>query len=217
MKVIHSSIFRAICTIVAGFLLIEYREEMLTWLTIIIGVMFGVSGLISCIVYFAQRRRTETSVVEIDADRREISSQSVESLNRPSPMPLVVGIGSMILGSILVFMNAQFINYLVYVFSAILAIGALSQMFTLASATKMASIGWGFWIMPVVILLVALIAIIHPQWIASAPLLVIGWALLLYGVSELIEALKVHTVRKAYMRMQERFPHQRMRLRWPKN
>lgn len=40
MKVVHSSLFRAVCAIIIGVLLIQYREQTVTWITIAIGVLF---------------------------------------------------------------------------------------------------------------------------------------------------------------------------------
>lgn len=50
--------------------------------------------------------------------------------------------------------------------------------------------------MPSVILLVGLIALIKPSAIASAPLFVIGWCMLLYGVSESVNSIKIYLIRK---------------------
>lgn len=41
MKVVHSSLFRAVCAIIIGVLLIQYREQTVTWITIAIGVLFS--------------------------------------------------------------------------------------------------------------------------------------------------------------------------------
>ena len=57
MRIIQSAIFRALCAIVVGAMLVKYREDMVTWLTISIGILFFVSGIISCIAYFIQKRR----------------------------------------------------------------------------------------------------------------------------------------------------------------
>ena len=46
MKVIQSSLFRALCAIIVGALLIQYREQTVTWITIAIGVLFFLSGRI---------------------------------------------------------------------------------------------------------------------------------------------------------------------------
>lgn len=59
MKVIHSSIFRAVCAIIVGVLLIQYREQTVTWITIAIGVLFFLSGVISLASYWAAKRNAE--------------------------------------------------------------------------------------------------------------------------------------------------------------
>ena len=63
MKVLQSSFFRAIIAIIVGTLLIRYREETATWLTILIGVLFFLSGVISCTVYYSQKKRAGDTVV----------------------------------------------------------------------------------------------------------------------------------------------------------
>ena len=50
--------------------------------------------------------------------------------------------------------------------------------------------------MPSVIILVGLLALIRPSAIASAPLFVIGWCMLLYGVSESVNSIKFYLLRK---------------------
>ena len=39
MKVIHSSLFRAVCAIIVGGLLIQYREQTVTWEMRQLGIM----------------------------------------------------------------------------------------------------------------------------------------------------------------------------------
>ena len=56
MKFLQSSVFRALCAMIVGVLLIEYREQMVTWLTIAIGVLFFLSGVISIVTYFSAKR-----------------------------------------------------------------------------------------------------------------------------------------------------------------
>ena len=59
MKVVHSSFFRAICAIIVGALLIQYREQTVTWITIAIGVLFFLSGIISLATYFSAKRKPQ--------------------------------------------------------------------------------------------------------------------------------------------------------------
>ena len=70
MKVVHSSFFRALCAVIVGALLIVYREQTVTWITIAIGVLFFLSGVISIATYFSARRRAADSPVVYDANGR---------------------------------------------------------------------------------------------------------------------------------------------------
>ena len=42
--------------ILAGVLVVKFREEMVTWLTIGLGALFFMAGVISCISYYIQRK-----------------------------------------------------------------------------------------------------------------------------------------------------------------
>ena len=173
----QSSLLRAVCAIVVGALLVKYREQTVTWLTVLIGVMFFVSGVFSCVTYFVERRRKNSDVEVFDANGRRLTPLR--------PVFPIVGVGSLLLGLILALMPSTFIDSLMYVLSAILILGSISQFANLISASRVARVGFYYWIMPSLTLLVGLVAVISPQSIASAPLFVIGWAMMVYGVVEI--------------------------------
>jgi uncharacterized membrane protein HdeD (DUF308 family) len=187
MKVLQSSLFRALCAIIVGVLLIKYREDTVTWITIAMGVLFFLSGIISCAAYMGAKKHSADTQVYDAAGNQIAGSQ---------PVFPIVGIGSIILGVILALMPTTFVTGLTYVFAAILILGAVNQFVCLASVTKFCHVGFYFWIMPSVILLVGLIAVVKPSVIATAPLFVIGWCMLLYGVVECIDTLKIMLARK---------------------
>lgn len=191
MKVLQSSIFRALCAIVVGALLVQYREQTVKWLTVSIGVLFFVSGVFSCITYFMARAKKD-DVKVFDADGKQLTGLR--------PVFPIVGLGSLILGLILALMPETFMRSLSYILAAILILGAVGQFFTLVNASRMARIGVYFWIMPTLTLLIGLVAILSPSTIATAPLFVIGWAMMVYGVVEVVNAIKLHLVRKAVER-----------------
>ena len=195
MKVIHSSFFRAICAIIVGALLIEYREQTVTWITIAIGVLFFLSGVISIATYFSAKHHAEKVGVIFDANGKQITGM------RPN-FP-IVGIGSLILGLILALMPNTFITYLTFILSIILIMGALSQFVNLATARKMGRVSFIFWIFPSIILLVGLLAIIKPSAIASAPLFIIGWTMLIYGIVECINAFKIANNKRKWTKAEE--------------
>lgn len=190
MKVVHSSFFRAICAIIVGALLIQYREQTVTWITIAIGVLFFLSGIISLATYFSAKRKATDIPVVYDANGRQITGL------RPN-FP-IVGLGSLILGLILALMPNTFVTSLMFILSAILILGALTQLANLASAARMGHVGIVFWLLPCLLLLLGILAIIKPSVIASAPLLVIGWAMLVYGVVECVNAFKISNNRRKW-------------------
>lgn len=210
MKVLQSSFFRAIIAIVVGALLVQYREQTVQWITISIGILFFLSGIISCATYFSARRSAAATPEILDVDGHKIEPLR---LNFP-----IVGLGSLILGVILALMPTTFINWLMYILAAILILGAINQFVNLASAKKYAHVGAFYWVMPSLILLVGIIAIIYPQAIASAPLFVIGWCMMVYGVVECLNSIKIHQCHKAYAKAEEaRLGQQKVEEKTPAN
>ena len=191
MKVFQSSIFRALCAIVVGALLVKYREQTVTWITIAIGVIFFVSGVISTVAYLSAKRQATKEGVEIyDAKGNR--------LTRPVPPFPIVGIGSIILGAWLALFPNSFVNGLMFVLAGMLILGALNLFFNLAAATRFSSIGCLWWVLPVAIFLVGITALVKPSTIASAPLFIIGWGMMAYGMVDLVNTIKIHRCRKAF-------------------
>lgn len=195
MKVVHSSLFRAVCAIIVGALLIQYREQTVTWITIAIGVLFFLSGVISLATYYSAKRSASRGHIVYDANGKQITGIQ--------PNFPIVGVGSLILGLILALMPNTFVTSLMYILSVILIMGAVSQFMSLAAARRMGKVGFVFWIFPSVILLIGLLAIIKPSAIASAPLFIIGWTMLIYGIVECINALKVANNKRKWTKIQE--------------
>ena len=189
MKVLRSSIFRAVCAIVVGALLVKYREQTVTWITVLIGVIFLVSGIISITAWYSAKRKGGAEGVELYDAQGNL-------LTPPAPPFPIVGLGSVILGAVLALFPNSFVNGLMYILAAMLILGALSQFFNLTVARRFAKIGFVWWIVPTLVLLIGLIAIVKPSFIASAPLLVLGYCMIVYGAVDLIDTLKIHQCRK---------------------
>ena len=73
----------------------------------------------------------------------------------------------------------------------------------LLNARRFGSVGFGYWILPSLILLTGLYVIIKPLAPAQMAMLVLGWCTLLYGVTELIIALKIHYEKRKFDNAQE--------------
>ena len=187
MKVLQSSVFRAICAIAVGAMLIKNPDSTVKGITIAIGVLFLVSGVISCLAYFNAR---------LHSAENEVYDANGKLLVGGKPMFPIVGVGSVILGFVLALMPGAFIASLMYVLGAIILLGAFNQFMVLIQARKYAVLPLWYWVSPTLILLTGLFVMIKPMETAGLPLLILGWCLLLYGVSECINAFKIHQYKK---------------------
>ena len=194
MKILQSSVFRAICAIAIGCLLIKYPDNTVTWITVAIGVLFLLSGIISLIVYVNARRNVSEYKIT-DANGRVVSGEN--------PTFPIVGVGSLILGALLALTPNVFITALMYIIGGILILGAINQYMNLINARRYGKIGFGFWVFPSVILLIGLYVMVKPMAPASMAMLILGWCSLLYGVTELINSLKFHADKRKYRQAQE--------------
>ena len=188
MKIFQSSIFRALCAIVIGVLLVKFPQDGVTWLTMAIGALFLLSGIIALIAYWQAKRH---------AGEYTITDQQGRVVRGGQPTFPIVGAGSVILGLVLTLSPNAFVNGLMYMLAAVLILGGVTQLMALVAARRLGSIPFGYWVMPSLILLVGLFVILKPGETAELPLLILGWCSMLYGVVELINALKIYRVRKA--------------------
>lgn len=199
MKIFQSSIFRAVCAIVVGVLLLKYPQDGVTWLTQAIGALFLLSGVIALIAYWQARRH---------AGEYTITDQEGRVVSGAQPTFPIVGAGSVILGLVLVITPNAFINGLMYMLAAILILGGITQLMSLITARRLGSVPFGYWVCPSLILLTGLFVMVKPMETAQLPLMILGWCSLLYGVIELVNALKIHSLRKAADRQREEWERQ---------
>ena len=198
MKVLQISAIRAIIVLVTGFLLVRYREETMTWMTITVGILFLLSGLVSCIAYYFEKEKVAKKTAKAEQQEGE---QEEENLKSPS-FP-IAGVGSIALGIILAVMPNTFITWVVYILAALLILGAVNQFMNLARSRQYARVPVYMWLFPTVILAIAILLISKPIETAQLPLLVLGWAFMYYGVLEFILIIRMYLVRKSYEKAEE--------------
>ncbi|MCR5076837.1 MAG: DUF308 domain-containing protein [Prevotella sp.] len=193
MKILQMSALRAIIVLVIGFLLVKYREETMTWMTITIGVLFFLSGLVACLAYYFEKERIA---------RRATKTEELVTLDKSPSFPFA-GVGSIVLGIILAVMPGTFITWVVYILAALLILGAVSQFMNLARSRQYARVPIVYWIFPSAILVVAILVISKPIEAASLPLQIIGWTLMCYGIIELIMLVRLLRVRRKFEKAEE--------------
>ena len=193
MKIFQSSIFRALCAIIVGVLLLKFPQDGVTWLTVAIGVLFLISGIIALIAYANARKH---------AGEYTITDQQGRVISGGQPTFPIVGAGSVILGLTLALTPGVFINGLMYILGGIMILGGINQFVSLVAARRFGSIPLSYWIAPSLILLTGLFVILKPMESSELPLLILGWCSLVYGVTEIINAIKIHAIRKQAERQQ---------------
>ena len=194
MKIFQSSAFRAICAIIIGVLVIMYPDNTVTGITIAIGVLFLVSGVISILTYIQARRHVSDYKI-YDAEGRLLSGQQ--------PTFPLVGIGSSILGLVLAITPTTFVSALMYIIGIMLVLGALNQFIALIAGRRYGRISPLYWIMPILTLLAGLYAMIKPIEPLKTAMIILGWTMLVYGVAELINALKFYSDKKKLQQSQD--------------
>ena len=183
MKIVQSSSFRAICSIIIGVPLLRFPDNTVTWITLAIGILFLLSGVFSTLAYLNARKNTSEYMIT-DVEGRIIS--------KGKPTFPLVGVGSIILGVLLITSPSVFVEILMYIMGGILILGALNQFMSLYNARRWGKMAWGFWVSPSLILLAGLYVMFQPMEAAALPMTIIGWCCLLYGASEVVNATKIN-------------------------
>ena len=179
--------------ILAGALVVKYREDMVTWLTVGLGAIFFISGVISCISYYIQRKH----VLKMRAEGITLFDSEGKPIGQSMPTFPIVGVGSMILGVILASMPETFLSWLTYIFAALILLVSVYQIADLIVANRYGRVGWAYWVMPIIMLLATIVALVNPEAISSSPLFFLGWAMMISGAVMIVNILKIYTVRRA--------------------
>lgn len=195
MKYFIPFLVRALAAAIVGVFIIQYREDTVRWITIGSGILFFVSGVITCAIYYSNKRDAEMQK-EYNVDGKMVSAGM-------SPTFPIVGLGSIILGIILALMPVSFISGVMYALAAILILGAINQYFNLGRATRYCRIGLFYWLLPTIVFLVAIFLIVKPMEVAATPLLITGWCLLLYVATEFINGFKLMIANHQRKKMEE--------------
>ena len=191
MKILSSYIFRALCAMLVGFLLVSNPETMTTLLVQIIGGLFTFSGVVAIIGYFVnsyQRQRLLRTAEE--------AGEPIPSGSMLVPMFPVVGIGSLAFGVFLLLMPDQFVNILMYVLGALMVLAGGSQCLSLISYRKVVPLTWSVFVLPLLILAAGIFVVCQPQESASLPFTILGIACICYGATEFFNGLRLHRYQK---------------------
>lgn len=188
MKVITSPLFRAIVSVAVGVLLINNAENTLKVLTILVGIMFLLAGAISCTAYYNDRIRRRERPKQEDGLQKAAKDELV--------MP-VVAMGSLVFGFLMALEPMEFHKLLMYILAAIVILAAVNQIALLINVSKAVRLSAWFWVLPALLLLAGLFVLVRPLAVEKTMFVILGVALIVFGLSEVGGMLLQRKARKA--------------------
>jgi len=102
----------------------------------------------------------------------------------------IIAAGSVLFGIWLVVMPRFFVNTFMYILGALLIIAGIQQIASLIRARKWSHVPYGFYVMPVIILIIGVMILVYPFQVATNTFIIFGVASLLYGIIEFINWYK---------------------------
>ena len=169
MKVVNSYIFRAVCALLVGILLVSNPERMTEVLVQVIGGLFLISGLLSLVSY----------VVILYADKGVVK-----------PAFPLVGVGSLLFGVFLGFFPALFITYLMYIFGFLMVVAGVNQLWNLFRLRRLIPFRWYALLIALVVAALGLYVLFKPRESAAMPFVLLGITFIIYGVSEVVNGVR---------------------------
>lgn len=170
------AIFRALCALLIGILLVSNPTEMTVLLVQIIGGLFAVSGLLAIIGYFTARIRQSGF----------------------RPVFPIVGVGSLLFGAVLMLWPEKFVDFLMYVMGGLLVLIGVGQIANLINYRKFSPLSWSLFVLPVLLAAAGVLVIAYPIEAASVPFTILGVAYIIYGVGEFLLGIRFYRNRRLF-------------------
>lgn len=197
MQILKSTVFRALCAIAIGYMLIEYPEMTQIGLVRAVGALFLVSGIISWANFLYQKKHVEEAPRLFDADGNEVK--------QATPFFPIAGSGSMILGLVLLIMPETLIGILHIIFGVMIMLGAFNQFFALMNTRKYAQVPIIYWIFSSIIILAGLFIVLRLDFIDKILMQLCGFAFIAYAMIEVLIAVQTAVFKKRYFAAQDAF------------
>jgi len=192
MRILKSTLFRALCAIAIGYMLIEYPEEMQKGFIQAIGALFFASGAISWASYLYQKKNIGKS---------EIFDEQGNKLTQTTPFFPIAGTGSCILGLVLILAPDTLREVLNIIFGGMIILGAFNQFMNLMKTRQYAQVPVIYWIFTSVMFLVGLLIIIKPAFISTTLsffMILCGWCFIAYAFLEILISVQLAIFKHKY-------------------
>lgn len=200
MRILKSTLFRALCAIAIGYMLIEYPAEMQKGFVQAIGALFAASGAISWASYLHQKKN-EGKVAIFD--------EHGNKLTPTTPFFPLAGSGSIILGLVLILVPSTLMEVLNIIFGIMIMLGGFNQFMNLMKTRQYAQVPVIYWIFTSFMFLVGLLITLKPNFISDSIsffMTLCGWCFIAYAFLEMLISVQLvvfrHKYNKANQQMQ---------------
>lgn len=166
---ITMAMLRGIAALLIGILLVFWSQNAVTYLIMAVGCLFLIPGLLSLLAYF-----------------RQTSPEG----NRSFGWSQVLGIGSILFGLCLIVSPVFFEKSLMYALGIILSYAGLSEIIQLTVARQWTRVPAGFYVTPVLVMLVGIFILFNPIESANVPFIILGVGCMVYGLSDMVNVIK---------------------------
>jgi hypothetical protein len=106
---------------------------------------------------------------------------------------IILALCGIAVGALLIIYGQQTVEQ---IFALIIVYFAIQQFCNLAEARRDDTVGFAYWIMPSLLLIAGVIALLRKEWVPIPTLTYVGVCMIFYGITEFINAQKVHDCRK---------------------
>lgn len=179
MQIVYTStnykgaVYKAILAIVLGAVLLVWPGTALKYIVMLIGTVFLVTGLIAFIVSNRDRQDRRKSLVPFS------------------------GIGSMVLGVLLLCLPSTFAAIFMFVLGFFLVFAAVGQFFSLVSSRRFGHISPVAYLFPLLILVAGIVVLFNPFESAESVFILFGITSVFYGITDLSNQYSIRRMRKA--------------------
>ena len=182
MKFIGGYVFRSMCSLLVGLLLVINAEQMPSILVSVIGVLFLIPGCFGVLMYVWSR----------------LNPNAIIKTSFP-----IVSIGSILFGAYLLAFPKEFANYLVILMGLIITFAGFSQLGNMYVNRRVTPLSWLLMIMPFFLIGIGVYSLMHAQEAAKITFQIIGGTLIYYGLTDMFFALRARHYSRIYARQQE--------------
>lgn len=184
----NNSIFRAIFSILLGVALVLWPDVALDYIVMLVGALFLITGLVS----FAASYRNKNG-------------------ERAGGLLSFSGIGSIILGLLLISLPSTFTKILMFVLGLLLIIAAVGQLTSLSMARKFGYMSSPVsYIFPVLIFIAGLVVIVDPFSSAESIFMLFGVTAIFYGITDLVGQYNINKQRKQTLKREQKEREERV-------